>query len=402
MFTRAPRRCGPRRSRPVTSPRDRPAPRRRGNPRAPRPPGSGAAASNWAGAPAASVPVVQIARLPGFVAFRHPLYWLDGPRGLPHPAGRRRPDRAIAGGRLFPDGYRPSGGFRGDPPTEARRAGPPGLPPGSGRTRIRHNARVACAAPPDAPACGFGARPAQHHLACNHGHGAGFVRPRAVRFDRHPTLPVAAVEDVVLHAMSCLAPPASAAVATSAMRLHGVPLELLEGPAHGRPVRPSPQGTAPAGPARRVHRGGRRPVLVPRPRDWLRSLRCICPGIGRVDFLIEGIPRSVEIDGFAFHSSREAMRRDLGRTTTASTRDEASPCSGTCPNTSGSNRNASWPRSGRCWTPAAARTLTLLPSYSGPLPRRRRISGVRPHPTGSHGASNRAGARPRPKPARET
>ena len=65
--------------------------------------------------------------------------------------------------------------------------------------------------------------PAQHHLACNHGHGAGFIRHRTVRFDGHPTLPLAAIEDVVLHAMTCLAPPASTAIATSAMRLHGVP-----------------------------------------------------------------------------------------------------------------------------------------------------------------------------------
>ena len=36
------------------------------------------------------------------------------------------------------------------------------------------------------------------------------------------------------------------------------------------------------------------------------------PGIGRVDFLIEGF-LIVEVDGFAFHSSREALRRDLGR-----------------------------------------------------------------------------------------
>ena len=36
------------------------------------------------------------------------------------------------------------------------------------------------------------------------------------------------------------------------------------------------------------------------------------PGIGRVDFLIEGY-LIVEVDGFAFHSSRESLRRDLGR-----------------------------------------------------------------------------------------
>ena len=36
------------------------------------------------------------------------------------------------------------------------------------------------------------------------------------------------------------------------------------------------------------------------------------PGIGRVDFLIEGF-LIVEVDGFAFHSTRKALRQDLAR-----------------------------------------------------------------------------------------
>ena len=82
---------------------------------------------------------------------------------------------------------------------------------------LRHNARVTCASAAGDYGLWLREPPAQHHLACNHGHGAGFVRHRTVRFDGHPTLPLAAVEDVVLHAMSCLAPPASTAIATSAI-----------------------------------------------------------------------------------------------------------------------------------------------------------------------------------------
>lgn len=93
---------------------------------------------------------------------------------------------------------------------------------------IRHNARVSCASA--APYYGLWLReiPAQHHLACNHGHGTGFIRHRTIRFEGPALLPVAAVEDVALHALSCLQPPASTALATSAMRLHGIPLELLK------------------------------------------------------------------------------------------------------------------------------------------------------------------------------
>ena len=176
---------------------------------------------------------------------------------------------------------------------------------------IRHNARVTCASAAGHYGLWLREPPAQHHLACNHGHGAGFVRHRTVRFDGHPTLPLAAVEDVVLHAMSCLAPPASAAIATSAMRLHGVPLELLKA-----------QLTADrSGQVRKaLHQLDlRAESIVEVDAQYLFRAHGIgydaqvyLPGIGRVDFLIEGF-LIVEVDGFAFHSSREAMRRDLGR-----------------------------------------------------------------------------------------
>ena len=176
---------------------------------------------------------------------------------------------------------------------------------------IRHNARVTCASAAGHYGLWLRDPPAQHHLACNHGHGAAFVRHRTVRFDGHPTLALAAVEDVALHAMSCLALPASAAIATSAMRLHGVPLELLKA-----------QLTADrSGQVRKaLHQLDlRAESIVEVDTQYLFRTHGIgydaqvyLPGIGRVDFLIEGF-LIVEVDGFAFHSSREAMRRDLGR-----------------------------------------------------------------------------------------
>jgi very-short-patch-repair endonuclease len=47
-------------------------------------------------------------------------------------------------------------------------------------------------------------------------------------------------------------------------------------------------------------------------QGWHIELQVPLPGIGRVDFLIEGF-LIVEVDGFAYHSSRDAMRRDVGR-----------------------------------------------------------------------------------------
>jgi hypothetical protein len=135
---------------------------------------------------------------------------------------------------------------------------------------LTHNARVTCASAAEPYGLWLRRPPAQHHLACNYGHGSGFIRHRTIRFDPHPTLPPAAIEDVVLHAITCLAPAAGAAIATSAIRRHVVPLELLKSPANSRQVRPGPPGAARVGPAGRVDRGGRRPAPVPRQRDRLR------------------------------------------------------------------------------------------------------------------------------------
>ncbi|VXC45720.1 hypothetical protein ARTHRO9AX_70074 [Arthrobacter sp. 9AX] len=48
----------------------------------------------------------------------------------------------------------------------------------------------------------------------------------------------------------------------------------------------------------------------------------LLPGIGRVDFLLDGL-LIIEIDGFAFHSKREDMRRDRNRNNSAASHDDA-------------------------------------------------------------------------------
>ena len=176
---------------------------------------------------------------------------------------------------------------------------------------IRHNARVSCASAAGHYGLWLRDAPAQHHLACNHGHGGGFIRHRTVRFDGHPTLPLAGIEDVILHAMTCLPPPASTAIATSAMRLHGVPLELLKAQ-----LTADRSGLA----LKALNQLDLRAESIVevdaqhlfRANGIGYEAQVYLPGIGRVDFLIEGY-LIVEVDGFAFHSSRESLRRDLGR-----------------------------------------------------------------------------------------
>ncbi|HSU47163.1 MAG TPA: hypothetical protein VLJ40_09640, partial [Arthrobacter sp.] len=95
------------------------------------------------------------------------------------------------------------------------------------RAAVLNNGRLSCASTAAHYGLWLRKPPSRIHLACNHGRGTGFIRHRTIRFRGHSLLPVAAVEDVALHALGCLPPPASSALATSAIRLHGVSRELL-------------------------------------------------------------------------------------------------------------------------------------------------------------------------------
>ncbi len=100
-------------------------------------------------------------------------------------------------------------------------------------------------------------------------------------------------------------------MATSAIRLHGVPLELLA----------SQLLADRSGTALRVLRelDVRAESIVEVDAQHLFRTNGIdfetqvfLPEIGRVDFLLDGF-LIVEIDGFAFHSQRDDMRRDRER-----------------------------------------------------------------------------------------
>ncbi|MDQ0770453.1 hypothetical protein QF031_003202 [Pseudarthrobacter defluvii] len=66
-------------------------------------------------------------------------------------------------------------------------------------TAVLNNGRLTCASAAGHYGLWLRTPPPQPHLACGHGHGIGFIRHRTVRFPGHPSLPVAAVEDVALH-----------------------------------------------------------------------------------------------------------------------------------------------------------------------------------------------------------
>jgi len=164
---------------------------------------------------------------------------------------------------------------------------------------VLNDARVTCASA------------AAHYGLWLHGHGGGFIRHRTIRFGAPAGPPVAAGEDVVLHALGCLAPPASTAMATSAMRLLGVPRELL-----ADQLRADRSGTARTV-LRELDLRAESIVEVDaihlfRTNGISYEAQVFLAGIGRVDFLLAGF-LIVEVDGFAFHSGREALRRDLGR-----------------------------------------------------------------------------------------
>ena len=95
------------------------------------------------------------------------------------------------------------------------------------------------------------------------------------------------------------------------MRLHGVPLELLKAQLIGDRSGPALQAL------RQLDLRAESIVEVDAQHLFTANgigfdTQVQLPGIGRVDFLIEGF-LIVEVDGYAFHSNREAMRRDLGR-----------------------------------------------------------------------------------------
>lgn len=162
------------------------------------------------------------------------------------------------------------------------------------------------------------AQPVQMHLATRHHRGHGFVRHSGLRVGSEANVPVASLEDTVVHALTCLPDGDAIAVAQSAMRLRGVPREVIAGE-----LRANYFGSARKllrmadGLSESVPEISARLLFEAEGLSFQRQVQI--PGVGRVDILIDGW-LIVEVNGFQFHSSRSAWRKDMGRLNAAQAR----------------------------------------------------------------------------------
>ena len=159
------------------------------------------------------------------------------------------------------------------------------------------------------------ATPIRRHLAVDHARTTAFVGHRGTRFPAHETLPVASIEDTILHALGCLELHDSVAMAESALRSGRLDREMLE-----HALRANQHARARRALSLALGEGMSQPEVEARllfmAQGWTVVVQGEIPGVGRVDFLIEGIV-IVEIDGFEFHSGRASFAEDRRRTNEA-------------------------------------------------------------------------------------
>jgi very-short-patch-repair endonuclease len=164
-------------------------------------------------------------------------------------------------------------------------------------------------------------RPGRLHLVSKHHRGRHFARHGLLRFAPDQRLPIASLEDTVIHGLTCLSEVDAIAMAQSAMRHHGVPRAVLEAELTAKYY-----GNARRRLAMADHLSESVPEISARllfEKAGLRFRRQVqISGVGRVDFLIDGW-LIVEINGFQFHGSREAWRRDMSRSNVAQTQGHA-------------------------------------------------------------------------------
>lgn len=176
----------------------------------------------------------------------------------------------------------------------------------------RHNGRISCVSAAEYLGLWQLNAPQKLHLRCNHGRTPGGYRIHRGPFTHpHPRLPLASPEDVLVDAVHCL-PPVEALVMIESAIANGLVFpdfvaERLKGSANGK--------------ARRVldlvERGAQSPIeVVARVlfrRNGIRAeAQVSLPGIGVVDFLLEGF-LIVEIDGLQYHLTRRQFVKDRRR-----------------------------------------------------------------------------------------
>jgi hypothetical protein len=191
--------------------------------------------------------------------------------------------------------------------------------------------------------------PERLHLLCAHGSASGAVVHRASLVPTEFPQPVASLTDTLLHALRCL-PPVDAAVMVESALLQGRTTldylrQRLPGNRNGaaRAVLDLVDGTADSA----IEVVAR---LLFRNQGIYTQTQVNLPGIGFVDFLLEGF-LIVEIDG-STHLERTQVKKDRGGTTPAPW--PATPSSGTRITTSSTTRKRSSMRCGRCYAAASS------------------------------------------------
>ncbi|MGT2461507.1 endonuclease domain-containing protein [Sinomonas atrocyanea] len=174
-----------------------------------------------------------------------------------------------------------------------------------------HNGLLTCGSAATAHGLWIRDVPLRRHLAVAHSRVTVFTAHRTLRFPAHGTLPIASLEDTVLHALGCLPLAEAVSMAECAIRGgqvdRGMLEDLLRGPRSTRARRALSLVTATAESQPEVDA---RLLFVA--RGWRVQVQARIPGVGRVDLLIEGLV-IVEIDGHAFHADRAAFVEDRRR-----------------------------------------------------------------------------------------
>lgn len=181
-----------------------------------------------------------------------------------------------------------------------------------------NNGHLTCASAAVRYALWLKTKPNKIHLATRHNRGRGFVRHGGLRLGHEGNLPVASLEDTVVHALTCLPAVDAIAVAQSAMRERGVPREVLQNELMANYFGTARRLLAMAdGLSESVPEISARLLFEAEKLSFERQV--FIAGVGRVDILVDGW-LIVEVNGYKFHSSRDAWRRDMGRLNAAQAR----------------------------------------------------------------------------------
>ncbi|MDP9937713.1 very-short-patch-repair endonuclease [Paenarthrobacter nicotinovorans] len=161
-------------------------------------------------------------------------------------------------------------------------------------------------------------KPGRVHLATKHNRGRGFIRHGGPRLGPESHMPVASLEDTVIHALTCLPEVDAIAVAQSAMKNRGVSRDVLEGELRANYFGNARKRLRMAdGLSESVPEISARLLFESEGLSFRRQVRI--SGVGRVDTLIDDW-LIVEVNGYQFHSSRDAWRKDMARLNAAQAR----------------------------------------------------------------------------------